>query len=44
MAYFDLKLHFFSEVESIKTRQELTLEEIALDNRDAEALDNFLNN
>lgn len=32
------------KVESIKPRPELTLEEISLDNRDTEALDNFLNN
>lgn len=46
MAHYDFKFNF-SEVENIKPRQELSLEEVALDNRDAEAaeaLDNFLNN
>lgn len=48
MATYDLKFCVFlfccTEVENIKSRPELTLEEVSLDNRDSEDLDNFLNN
>lgn len=43
MANYDFYLTLFSAVESIKPRPDLTLEEVSLDNRDTEALDNFLN-
>lgn len=43
MANYDYNFILFTEVETIKSRPELTLEEVSLDNRDTEALDNFLN-